>query len=149
MVPAASLLVLAGFLDGAPRARCWIAALVVDYGGLALRGTEGWRVQPAHFAERHGLIIIIALGESIVSLGVGAGDLGLGASVIAAALLGVVVAASLWWAYFDVVALAAEHRLQEADPGRPSRASRATPTPTCISRWSPASSSSRSASRSP
>jgi low temperature requirement protein LtrA len=124
MVPAASLLVLAGFLDGAPRAACWIAALVVDYGGLALRGTEGWRVQPAHFAERHGLIIIIALGESIVSLGVGAGDLGLGASVIASALLGVVVAASLWWAYFDVVALAAEHRLQEADPVTQSRLAR-------------------------
>ena len=124
MVPAASLLVLAGFLDGAPRAACWIAALVVDYGGLALRGTEGWRVQPAHFAERHGLIIIIALGESIVSLGVGAGDLGLGASVIVSALLGVVVAGSLWWAYFDVVALAAEHRLQEADPVTRSRLAR-------------------------
>ena len=124
MVPAASLLVLAGFLDGAPRAACWIAALAVDYGGLALRGTEGWRVQPAHFAERHGLIIIIALGESIVSLGVGAGDLGLGASVIASALLGVVVAGSLWWAYFDVVALAAEHRLQEADPVTQSRLAR-------------------------
>jgi low temperature requirement protein LtrA len=124
MVPAASLLVLAGFLDGAPRAACWIAALAVDYGGLALRGTEGWRVQPAHFAERHGLIIIIALGESIVSLGLGAEDLGLGASVIASALLGVVVAASLWWAYFDVVALAAEHRLQEADPVTQSRLAR-------------------------
>jgi len=124
MVPAASLLVLAGFLDGAPRAACWIAALAVDYGGLALRGTQGWRVQPAHFAERHGLIIIIALGESIVSLGVGAGDLGLGASVIASALLGVVVAASLWWAYFDVVALAAEHRLQDADPVTQSRLAR-------------------------
>ena len=124
MVPAASLLVLAGFLDGAPRATCWIAALAVDYGGLALRGTQGWRVQPAHFAERHGLIIIIALGESIVSLGVGAGDLGLGASVIGSALLGVVVAASLWWAYFDVVALAAEHRLQEADPVTQSRLAR-------------------------
>jgi low temperature requirement protein LtrA len=124
MVPAASLLVLAGSLDGAPRAACWIAALAVDYGGLALRGTEGWRVQPAHFAERHGLIIIIALGESIVSLGVGAGDLGLGASVIVSALLGVVVAASLWWAYFDVVALAAEHRLQAADPVTQSRLAR-------------------------
>ena len=72
MLPAVSLLVVAGFLDGVPRALCWIAALAVDYGGLALRGTDDWRVQPAHFAERHGLIIIIALGESIVSLGVGA-----------------------------------------------------------------------------
>jgi low temperature requirement protein LtrA len=116
MLPAISLLVLAGFLDGAPRALCWIAALAVDYGGLALRGTEGWNVQPAHFAERHGLIIIIALGESIVSLGVGASGLGLSATVIVSALLGVVVAGALWWAYFDVVALAGEQRMQRADP---------------------------------
>jgi low temperature requirement protein LtrA len=116
MIPAASLLVLAGFLDGVPRALCWIAAIAVDYGGLALRGIEGWRVQPAHFAERHGAIIIIALGESIVSLGVGADGLGLGAGVIISALLGVLVAATLWWAYFDVVALAGERRMQRADP---------------------------------
>jgi low temperature requirement protein LtrA len=124
MLPAVSLLVLAGFLDGAPRALCWIAALAVDYGGLALRGTEGWNVQPAHFAERHGLIIIIALGESIVSLGVGASGLGLGATVIVSALLGVVVAGALWWAYFDVVALAGEQRMQRADPVAQARIAR-------------------------
>ena len=124
MLPAVALLVLAGFLDGAPRALCWIAALAVDYGGLALRGTEGWNVQPAHFAERHGLIIIIALGESIVSLGVGASGLGLGATVIASALLGVVVAGALWWAYFDVVALAGEQRMQRADPVAQARIAR-------------------------
>jgi low temperature requirement protein LtrA len=81
-------------------------------------------VQPAHFAERHGLIIIIALGESIVSLGVGASGLGLGATVIVAALLGVVVAAALWWAYFDVVALAGEQRMQRADPALQARIAR-------------------------
>jgi low temperature requirement protein LtrA len=124
MLPAVSLLVLAGFLDGIPRALCWLAALVVDYGGLAVRGTQGWKVQPAHFAERHGLIIIIALGESIISLGVGASGLGLGLSVIVAALLGIVVAASLWWAYFDVVALAGEQRMQRADPDGQSRIAR-------------------------
>jgi low temperature requirement protein LtrA len=124
MLPAVSLIVLAGFLDGVPRALCWIAALAVDYGGLALRGTDGWNVQPAHFAERHGLIIIIALGESIVSLGVGASGLGLGASVIVSALLGVVVAAALWWAYFDVVALAGERRMERADAAAQSRIAR-------------------------
>jgi low temperature requirement protein LtrA len=124
MLPAASLLVLAGFVDGRVRALCWIAALLVDYGGLALRGTEGWRVQPAHFAERHGAIIIIALGESIVSLGVGASGLGLSASVIVSALLGIVVAGTLWWAYFDVVALAGEQRMQRADPDGQTRIAR-------------------------
>jgi low temperature requirement protein LtrA len=115
-VPAAALLVVAGALDGTAQALCWVAALAVDYGGLAIRGVEGWRVAPGHFAERHGLIIIIALGESIVSLGVGAAHLGLDARVIAGALSGMATAAALWWAYFDVVALVAERRLRAAQP---------------------------------
>jgi low temperature requirement protein LtrA len=113
-IPGALLLVVAGALDGAPRAICWIAALTIDYGGLAVQGVEGWRVQAGHFAERHGLIIIIALGESIVSLGLGAGGLELDARVVAGALLGVATAAALWWAYFDVVAIVAERRLRDA-----------------------------------
>ena len=113
VVPASLLLVLAGALDGRLRALCWIAALAVDYGGLALRGTEGWHVEPVHFAERHAGIVIIALGESIVSLGVGASHVELGTRVIVAALLGMVAAAALWWAYFDVVALAGARKMRE------------------------------------
>jgi low temperature requirement protein LtrA len=63
------------------------------------------------------LIVIIALGESIVAIGVGA-EIGVDAGVIAAAVLGVVVAAALWWLYFDVVALVAERRFSRAAPGR-------------------------------
>jgi low temperature requirement protein LtrA len=114
MLPAAALLILAGALDGTARALCWTAALAVDYGGLVARGVEGWRVAAGHFAERHGLIVIIALGESIVALGVGAGGLKLDAGIITAALLGVAVASALWWAYFDVVAKVAERRLRTA-----------------------------------
>jgi low temperature requirement protein LtrA len=116
ILPAAVLLTIAGALDGTPRTLCWIAALCVDYGGLAIRGVEGWRVVAGHFAERHSGIIIIALGESIVSLGVGVGRLQVDAGVIAAALLGMTVAAALWWAYFDVVATVAERRLRSATP---------------------------------
>jgi low temperature requirement protein LtrA len=116
ILPAAAVLVVAGALDGTARTICWIVALTIDYGGLALRGVEGWRVEPSHFSERHGLIIIIALGESIVSLGVGAGHLDLGLGVIAGALLGIAVAAALWWSYFDVVAIVAERRLRSAEP---------------------------------
>jgi low temperature requirement protein LtrA len=114
VLPSAALLVVAGALDGTAQALCWIAALGLDYGGLVARGTEGWRVAAGHFAERHGLIIIIALGESIVSVGVGAGAHDLDAGIIAGALLGVAVAAAMWWAYFDFVALVAERRLREA-----------------------------------
>ena len=76
-----------------------------------VRGVGGFRVNAGHFVERHGLIIIIALGESIVAIGVGAAGLGLGAGVVLAAVLGMILAAGLWWTYFDYVALAAERRL--------------------------------------
>jgi low temperature requirement protein LtrA len=116
ILPAAALLVLAGVVDGGARTACWIAALAIDYGGLMVRGVEGWRVEAAHFAERHGLIVIIALGESIVAVGVGAGGLELDVGLIAAALLGMAVAGAMWWAYFDFVALVAERRLRSAPP---------------------------------
>jgi low temperature requirement protein LtrA len=124
MLPAALLLVLAGALDGTPQALCWVAALTVDYGGLVVRGVEGWRVVAGHFAERHGLIIIIALGESIVAVGVGAEGLELDAGIIVGALLGIAVAGALWWAYFDVVAIVAERRLRRAPPDEQVRIAR-------------------------
>jgi low temperature requirement protein LtrA len=115
ILPAAALLVLAGVVDsGPPRTACWIAALLIDYGGLVVRGVEGWRVEASHFAERHGLIVIIALGESIVAVGVGAGGLDLDAGLIVTGLLGMVVAGAMWWVYFDFVALVALRRLRTA-----------------------------------
>jgi len=115
-LPAALLLVLAGALHGTPRALCWIAALAIDYLGLALAGTGGWRVQAGHFAERHSAIIIIALGESLVALGVGVTHVHVGSGIITAALLGMAVAGALWWAYFDVVAIVAERRFRALAP---------------------------------
>jgi low temperature requirement protein LtrA len=124
ILPAAALLVVAGAVDGTARAVCWIAALSIDYGGLMARGVEGWRVAASHFAERHGLIVIIALGESIVSLGVGASGLELDAGLIVAALLGIAIAGAMWWAYFDFVALVAERRLRSAPPDEQVRIAR-------------------------
>jgi low temperature requirement protein LtrA len=95
----------------------WALALLLDMGGPYLFGSEGWKLVPGHFAERHGLIVIIALGESIVAVGAGA-ELGVDAGVVLAAVVGIVVAAALWWLYFDVVALVAERRLSQATPGR-------------------------------
>jgi low temperature requirement protein LtrA len=111
------LLIGAAFADGVPQALLWLLALVIDLGGPYLFGVEGWRLMPAHFAERHGLVLIIALGESIVAIGVGA-EFGLDAGVVAGAVLGVAIAGALWWLYFDVVALVAERRLSNAAPGR-------------------------------
>jgi low temperature requirement protein LtrA len=112
------LLVCASFTDDGAQYALWIAAFVVDFGGPALAGIEGWTLMPAHFAERHSLIIILALGESIMALGVGA-ELDLTAAVYVAAVLGVGIAAALWWIYFDVVALVTAQRLEAAAPGGP------------------------------
>ncbi|MGH2990438.1 MAG: low temperature requirement protein A [Solirubrobacterales bacterium] len=111
------LLVGASFLDGVPQSGLWVLALLLDMGGPYLFGSEGWKLEPAHFAERHGLIIIIALGESIVAIGIGA-EAGLTVGVAAAAVLGIGLAAALWWIYFDVVALVAARRLARATEGR-------------------------------
>jgi low temperature requirement protein LtrA len=111
------LLVAAAFTDGWVQGALWVLALLLDMGEPYLFGSEGWRLRPGHFAERHGLIIIIALGESIVAIGVGASG-EVDAGVVAAATLGVAVAAALWWLYFDVVALIAERRLSQAPVGR-------------------------------
>ncbi len=114
MLGAALVIIVAGFTDGWLQGALWVAALVVDFGGVVVGGMEGWSVSPGHFAERHGLIVIIALGESIVAVGVGASGLDIDAGVVAATVLGVGVAAALWWAYFDVVAPVAQRRLRRA-----------------------------------
>jgi low temperature requirement protein LtrA len=110
------LLVAASFADNLLQGGLWALALALDMGGPYFFGAEGWKLAPHHFAERHGLIVIIALGESIVAVGVGAGahvDLG----IVAAAVVGTAVAAALWWLYFDIVAIAAARRLADAEPG--------------------------------
>jgi len=114
---AIGLLVAASAFDGMVQAGFWVAAILLDWGAPALFGASGWRLVPAHFAERHNLVIILALGESIVVLGV-AVHIELTAGVYVAAVLGVALASAIWWTYFDVVALVTERRLVRAAPGR-------------------------------
>jgi low temperature requirement protein LtrA len=117
LLAAPALLIFAGFLDGGAQAGIWIAALVLDYGTPYVRDVGGFRVSPSHFAERFGLIVIIALGESIVAIGAGLEGVTLGFGEVLAAIFGLALAAALWWAYFDVVALVAERKLREAPEG--------------------------------
>jgi low temperature requirement protein LtrA len=113
-LPAPALLIVAAFLEGPPQTALWLAAIAIDFSGPFVFGVRGFRVSPGHFAERFSLIIIIALGESIVAIAAGLqGELD--ADVILAALLGLVVACGLWWAYFDVVALVAESRFRRTE----------------------------------
>jgi low temperature requirement protein LtrA len=111
-IPAPALLVVAGAFDGAAQALVWCLALTVDYGGPLVFGVAGYQVSAGHFAERYGLIVIIALGESIVAIGVGAAGIPLDAAVVVAALAGIAIAAALWWAYFDTAAPLAARALR-------------------------------------
>jgi low temperature requirement protein LtrA len=114
---AVALLATASFFDGLAQGALWALALFLDMGGPYFFGSEGWKLVPGHFAERHGLIVIIALGESIVAIGVGAAhELDLG--IATAAVLGVALTAAMWWVYFDIVAIVSARRLGEAEVGR-------------------------------
>ena len=109
----AGLIVAAGFVEGWLRPTLWLAALVVGLFGPLLGGTSGWRVQPAHFVERHGLIVIIAVGESVIASSLGARGAGLGIGVIVAAVLGLAVATSFWLAYFDFFSIRGQQILSD------------------------------------
>ncbi|MEY2571138.1 MAG: hypothetical protein QOE63_1488 [Acidimicrobiaceae bacterium] len=111
------LLLAAAATDNVLQGSLWAVAITLDLAGPYFFGVEGWQMVPRHFVERFGLIIIIALGESIVAIGAGIhGDITAG--IVAAAVLGIAVSGALWWLYFDIVALVAERRLVNAAPGR-------------------------------
>jgi low temperature requirement protein LtrA len=109
----AALIIVAGFVDGGLKPILWLAALVVAYFVPLVLGTDGWRVQPAHFAERHGLIVIIAIGESLIAIGLGERASGISTGVVVAAVLGFAVTTSFWLAYFDFFTIRAEQMLTD------------------------------------
>jgi len=113
----ATLILIAGFLDGA-RVWLWAVALVSTYVGALLSGSTGWRLHPSHFAERYGLVLIIALGEAFVAIGIGANGTGIGPGEIAAATLGLLVATSFWLAYFDFFSIRGERLLVDTEGPR-------------------------------
>ncbi|MEZ5251892.1 MAG: low temperature requirement protein A [Ilumatobacteraceae bacterium] len=103
------VLVLAGGLvDDGARVALWAAALAVDVVSVLAAGRREFHVDPGHFAERHGLIVIIALGESVIATGATASDVGLDRDVMILLATAFVAVAALWWSYFDWVHHAAE-----------------------------------------
>jgi low temperature requirement protein LtrA len=114
---AVGILLLASLFDGLAQGALWALALFLDMAGPYFFGSAGWKLMPEHFAERHGLIVIVALGESIVAIGVGAsGELNFGIGAVA--VLGVALASAFWWLYFDISALISARRLADAPAGR-------------------------------
>ena len=124
MVVATALLLVAAQTSGVTQTLLWLAALVTDYAGAFLAGNS-WRLASAgHFAERHGLIVLIALGESIVATGIGIAQVPVSLPIVAAVLLGLAISGALWWAYFDVTSLLTEHALAAASGERQIRMAR-------------------------
>ncbi|TLS44563.1 low temperature requirement protein A [Streptomyces montanus] len=116
VAPPFALLVVGSAFTGLTQVLIWLGAVLIDYLGIYVTGSSGWRVaSPGHFAERHGLIVIIALGESIVAIGVGVSGFDVSAPVLAAAAVGLLVVAGLWQLYFRRISEAAEHRLAGLD----------------------------------
>ena len=108
------LLFVGAFLPAEPRLAVWGAAVLIDYVGIYVGGSRGWRVTaPGHFAERHGLVVIIAIGESVVSVAIAVGQSAINWSLLAGALLGIALAMALWRTYFNAIAVAVELKLRE------------------------------------
>jgi low temperature requirement protein LtrA len=117
-VGSALVVVGAGFVDGWLDWVLWPLAIVVAAVPAALRQGRGFSIQPAHFVERHGLIVIVTLGETVVALGAAAQDRALSPSVVAVVALGLLLCVALWWVYFDVDESRAEHALAATPPER-------------------------------
>ena len=111
----AALVALAGgFADPDYRAWIWLASLVIDVVGTLRVARVEWRISPSHFAERFALIVIIALGESIVAIGIGTSELERDSTYAVSVVVAFAGVAALWWAYFDFTAVAAERALRRA-----------------------------------
>jgi low temperature requirement protein LtrA len=117
---AALSLVAAGFLDGPARYALWAVPLVNQFvtPWVTSRAATGLQVRAGHFVERHGLLLIVALGESVVAVGIGLGKVRLDLGLVAAAVLGLALAAGLWWTYFTGDEEGAERALASAPMDR-------------------------------
>jgi low temperature requirement protein LtrA len=113
---AALVALIGGFVDPDYRAWVWLASLVIDVVGTLTVARAEWHVSPSHFAERFGLIVIIALGESIVAIGIATVGLERDATYALSVIVAFAGVAGLWWAYFDFTAAAAARSLGRAAP---------------------------------
>ncbi|MEV0838881.1 low temperature requirement protein A [Actinocatenispora sera] len=120
---AAVLVLAAGFLPGSVRPWLWAVALAVQivtpHLGRVVGGDSQFRIAPDHFVERHGLLLIVAFGESVVSLGKGVAGHPVDLRLTATAVLVLALLAMLWWVYFGAGAVdAAVARMRRAEPAQ-------------------------------
>ncbi len=113
----AAVLIVAAFVSAPVRWALWVLVPIAQWGVPYLRGTSEIPLRPAHFVERHGLVLLIAFGESVAAIGVGIPGLHLSVGLILAAVLALGVLLALWFSYFGGEDELAERRLIEADIG--------------------------------
>jgi low temperature requirement protein LtrA len=97
---AALVVVLGGALGGTWQYLLWLLACALEWGVSILRRPAGFLIAPSHFVERHGLVVIVAIGESVVAVGIGASHLAVDVPLVIAVALGLALSACLWWFYF-------------------------------------------------
>ena len=118
------IIVIGGFFDDPARTWIWLVAVALDIAGALIAGRQEYHVSASHFAERYQLFVIIALGESIVAIGVGIEGLERDVAYALAAAVTFAGAALLWWAYFDFAGAGGEralHRSSETMRGKLAR----------------------------
>ncbi len=113
----ALLVVAAGFVDGPTKYVLWVGAFLLQAVTPYLNVAPHFELNPEHFVERHGLFVIVALGETVIAIGLGVDSEHVTASVLGAVVLALALPAALWWSYFSGDDQAAEHALASADPG--------------------------------
>jgi low temperature requirement protein LtrA len=107
----ALLVLIGGLLPEPHRYALWAAAFALEIVTPYLHRMEQHSVIAGHFVERHGLVVIIAIGESIVAVGLGFAGMRIDLGVVTVAILGLCTAYYLWWAYFAGDEERAEHAL--------------------------------------
>jgi low temperature requirement protein LtrA len=113
----AGLVLAGGLAGGTAQYVLWTIAFLGEWGsGLIGGASEGFVVQPSHFVERHGLVVIVALGESVVAIGIGASAVPLDAELAGLVVLALLLSACLWFAYFGGDEDAAERALAAEPP---------------------------------
>jgi low temperature requirement protein LtrA len=127
-VGAALLVIGAAFVSSPASYLLWVAAVAVQWlSPLIIHPGGRFNIRPAHFAERHGALVIVALGESVAAVGIGAAPAGVTFAVVLPAVIGLAVSAALWWTYFgDGDDERAEQAMAATDPDGRARLALAT-----------------------
>lgn len=113
IVPVSAALIGGALLGRTAQLVLWLAAVVIEGATFYLTSRGGqWHLpSTAHYAERHGLVVILALGESIISIGLGASHSALTPGVVIGSLVAVSVALGMWWVYFGRMSATVENRI--------------------------------------